>query len=64
MVANSPFAFGAESSDKWVPNTYKQAIRRPELWKAPMQAEYNTLMDKNCWTLVDLPPNANLTGGR
>ncbi|KAF8823389.1 hypothetical protein HHX47_DHR10000136 [Lentinula edodes] len=64
MVANSPFAFGAESSDKWVPNTYKQAIRHPELWKAPMQAEYDTLMDKNCWTLVDLPRNANLTGGR
>ncbi|KAF8825279.1 hypothetical protein HHX47_DHR7000346 [Lentinula edodes] len=62
MVAKSPFAFAAESSDKWVPNTYKQAMR-PELWKAPMQAEYDTLIEKDCWTLVDLPPNANLTGG-
>ncbi|KAF8826133.1 hypothetical protein HHX47_DHR6000528 [Lentinula edodes] len=64
MVANSPFAFAAESSDKWVPNTYKQAMHHPELWRAPMQTEYDTLMEKNCWMLVDLPPNANVTGGR
>ncbi|GAW00310.1 retrovirus-related pol polyprotein [Lentinula edodes] len=64
MVAKSPFAFAAESSDKWVPNTYKQAMRHPKLWKAPMQAEYDTLIEKECWTLVDLPLNANLTGGR
>lgn len=29
-----------------------------------MEREYRTLVEKNCWDLVPLPPDANLTGGR
>ncbi|GAW08069.1 retrovirus-related pol polyprotein [Lentinula edodes] len=29
-----------------------------------MEREFNTLLDKDCWELVPLPADANLTGGR
>lgn len=29
-----------------------------------MEKEYQTLLEKQCWELVPLPPDVNLTGGR
>ncbi|GAW04347.1 retrotransposon Ty1-copia subclass [Lentinula edodes] len=64
LIAQHPYAFAATSGELWVPQSYKQEMRRPDLWTAPMETEFNTLENKECWELVLLPPGANLTGGR
>lgn len=64
LIIQNPYTFAATTGDLWVLQSYKQAMKRPELWKEPMEHEFKTLTDKNCWDLVELPPEANLTGGR
>ncbi|KAJ3873815.1 hypothetical protein F5051DRAFT_443910 [Lentinula edodes] len=64
LIVNHPYAFAATSGELWVPQSFKQAMKRPNLWQEPMEREFKTLVEKNCWDLVPLPPDANLTGGR
>ncbi|GAV99165.1 Gag-Pol polyprotein [Lentinula edodes] len=64
LITQSPYSFAATSGELWVPQSYKQAIKYPDLWREPMQREIDTLKDKECWELVPLPPDTNLTGGR
>ncbi|GAW07747.1 gag-pol polyprotein [Lentinula edodes] len=39
-------------------------MKRPDLWLPPMEKKYQTLLAKQCWELVPLPPDTNLTRGR
>jgi hypothetical protein len=64
MIVQNPFGFAATAGELWVPQSFKQAMKRSDLWMPPMEKEFNTLMEKECWDLVPLPPDANLTGGR
>lgn len=64
LIVQNPWAFASTDSQYWIPNSYKQAMQRPDLWMGPMQAEYDLLMEKKVWELVELPPGANLIGGR
>jgi hypothetical protein len=48
MIVQSPYSFAATSGELWVPQSFKQVMKR----------------EKECWELVPLPPDANLTGGR
>lgn len=64
LIVQNPYAFAATSGDLWVPQTFKQAMKHPDLWMEPMEREFKTLRAKDCWNLVPLPPDANLTGGR
>ncbi|KAF8831255.1 hypothetical protein HHX47_DHR1000495 [Lentinula edodes] len=64
LIVQTPYAFASTTGDLWVPQSYKQAIKQADLWQEPMQREYDTLVQKGCWELVPLPPEANLTGGR
>lgn len=64
LIAQTPFAFAATHSDLWVPQSFKQAMKQPDLWTEPMEKEFRTLTNKDCWELTSLPPEANLTGGR
>lgn len=64
LIVENPWAFASTDSEYWIPATYKQAMQRPDLWLEPMQAEYDLLMEKGVWELVELPPGANLIGGR
>ncbi|GAV99168.1 retrotransposon Ty1-copia subclass [Lentinula edodes] len=64
LIAANPWTFASATTDTWVPSTFKQAMKAPEIWLPPMEAEYRTLIAKGCWELVRLPPDANLTGGR
>ncbi|GAW09849.1 retrotransposon Ty1-copia subclass [Lentinula edodes] len=61
LIAANPWAFASATSNTWVPSTFKQAMKAPEIWLPPMKAEYDTLVAKGCWELVHLPPDANLT---
>ncbi|KAH7873928.1 uncharacterized protein C8R40DRAFT_1171847 [Lentinula edodes] len=52
LISQNRYAFAATSGELWVPQTYKQAMRRPDLWFTPMEREFNMLLDKDCWELV------------
>jgi transposase InsO family protein len=43
-----------------VPQNYREAMKHPEVWMAPTQKEYATLVGRETWVLVDLPPGANV----
>lgn len=64
LIVQNPWAFASSSSEYWVPTSYMEAMKRPDLWWEPMQAEYDLLMEKGVWELVELPPGANVTGGK
>ncbi|KAJ3878285.1 hypothetical protein F5051DRAFT_439809 [Lentinula edodes] len=65
LIVQTLYLFVATSGELWVPQAYKQAMKHhPDLWREPMDREYKMLMEKRCWELVPLPPNANLTGKR
>ena len=51
-------------SKHWVPRNYQEVMKHPELWVQPMETEYSTLMDKECWELVLLPMGAKAIGGQ
>ncbi|CAB4034655.1 Hypothetical predicted protein [Paramuricea clavata] len=48
------------------PKSYNDAIRSPhaENWRKAMQAEYESLMDNNTWTLVDEPEDQQVLPGK
>ncbi|CAB4001163.1 Hypothetical predicted protein [Paramuricea clavata] len=48
------------------PKSYNEAIRSPhaENWRKAMQAEYESLMDNNTWTLVDEPEDQQVLPGK
>ena len=48
------------------PKSYNEAIRSPhaENWRKAMQAEYESLMDNNTWTLVDEPEDQHVLPGK
>ena len=48
------------------PKSYNEAIRSPhaENWRKAMQAEYESLMDNNTWTLDDEPEDQQVLPGK
>jgi hypothetical protein len=43
-----------------VPQNYREAMEHPEVWMAPTQKEYATLVGRETWVLVDQPLGANV----
>ncbi|KAG6840150.1 hypothetical protein H0H87_012352, partial [Tephrocybe sp. NHM501043] len=39
--------------DKWVPNSYSEAMTRPDLWKGPMDEEMGRMFERKVWKLVE-----------
>ncbi|KAF8823582.1 hypothetical protein HHX47_DHR10000187 [Lentinula edodes] len=64
LITQTPYSFAVLTGNLWVPQSFKQAMRHANLWREPMEKEYRTLVEKDCWDLVPLPPDTNLTGGR
>ncbi|KAE9384541.1 hypothetical protein BT96DRAFT_1007974 [Gymnopus androsaceus JB14] len=60
LIVQNPWAFASTNSEFWVPQTYKQAMQHPNLWVKPMKVEYDLLLEKDVWELVELPLGANL----
>lgn len=50
--------------DNWIPNSYTEAMTRPDLWKEPMDEEIAKLKSFGVWTLVDRPANTKLMKNR
>ncbi|KAJ4484550.1 hypothetical protein C8R41DRAFT_921635 [Lentinula lateritia] len=64
LITQSLYSFAATAGDLWVPQSFKQAMKCADLWRELMKREFATLVTKECWDLVPLPPDANLTGGQ
>lgn len=52
------------TSENWISASYKEAMCRQDLWVPAIEVEYQTLIEKKCWKLVELLPEANIMGGR
>ncbi|KAJ3924979.1 MAG: hypothetical protein NXY57DRAFT_968622 [Lentinula lateritia] len=63
-ICADPWSFATITEVNNILLGYKQAMKDPDLWREPMELEYKMLMEKKVWTLVELPPGANLMGGK
>ena len=64
MYANIDYCFKASTIH--IPKTYKEALASPEShqWKLAMDDEMNALTDNNTFSLMELPKDKKLIGGR
>jgi hypothetical protein len=58
----SPWAF-ASTVKGMVPRSYREAMREPEKWGPAMQAEFDQLVQRGVWKLVDLPEGQHAIDG-
>jgi hypothetical protein len=47
----------ADPDNNWLPDSYAEAMTRPDLWKDAMDKEIDNMHAHHVWTLVDCPPN-------
>jgi len=50
--------------DTWTPKTYKDAIKRPDLWWEPMEHELEILKEKGVFKVVLRPQGKNVIGSK
>ncbi|KAJ3852281.1 hypothetical protein EV368DRAFT_82694, partial [Lentinula lateritia] len=50
-VCADPWSFATSTEEQIIPSGYKQAMKHSDLWREPMQQEYNMLMEKKVWEL-------------
>ncbi|KAJ3791439.1 hypothetical protein GGU11DRAFT_751804 [Lentinula aff. detonsa] len=46
-----------------IPKSYAEAMRDSEGWLPPMKAEFESLINRGCWSLVDRPMNQKILNG-
>lgn len=67
LMAGGPYAFMMEGNDTSVPKTYVEAMKRPDLWKPPMEEELKVMEERGVFELVDeksVPNGKNIVGCR
>lgn len=60
-------AFASEADGSryhWFPTSYAEAMTRPDLWKAPMDKEMQSMKDHGVWTLVKRPMGTRMMKNR
>jgi len=50
--------------DTWTPKTYKDAMKRPNLWWEPMEHELKMLKEKGVFEVVLRPQEKNVIGSK
>jgi len=60
---NRPIANNVES-ENWIPRTFKEAMRRPDLWWEPMTTEIGILKAKDVYEVVLRPIGQNVVGSK
>jgi len=50
--------------DTWTPKTYKDAMKRPDLWWEPMEHELEMLKEKGVFEVVPRPQGKNVIGSK
>jgi hypothetical protein len=61
-LLRNPWAF-ASSIKGSIPRSYRDAMREPEKWMPPMQAEFDQLEAQGVWKRVDLPAGERVIDG-
>ncbi len=62
----SPWVFASlvkGGIDVHIPRLYEQAMKDPNLWMPAMQKEYDTLVKRDVWELVEKPEGVHLLEG-
>lgn len=65
--ASMPGAMSTATTDpdeSWVPKSYSEAMRRPDLWKGPMDQEMARMHERKVWRLVERPAGARTMKNR
>ena len=60
---NRPSVF-ATNTDTWVPKTFYEAMKRPDLWWSPMVQEFEMLKERAVFELVPRPIGKNVVGSK
>lgn len=47
-----------DTDETWVPQLYSEAMRRPDLWRGPMNQEMEHMRERKVWRLVERPASA------
>lgn len=47
-------------NDMWIPPTYKEALKRPDLWNEPIGLNVKHMLDKKVWHLVQKLDSTNI----
>ena len=63
-MLNDSVALAANPNDNWIPNSYREAITREDLWRGPMDDEIARMHERKVWHLVDRPKDANVMKNR
>jgi len=51
-------------TDNWIPSSYTNAIRRPNLWWEPMVREYEMLKERGVFELTPQLLERNVVGSK
>lgn len=65
--ASMPGAMSTDVRDPdelWVPRSFSEAMRRPDLWKGPMDQEMARMHERKVWRLVERPAGARTMKNR
>ena len=60
---NRPIVNNVED-DNWIPRTFKEAMKRPDLWWEPMAAEIAMLKAREVFEIVPRPNERNVVGSK
>ena len=58
-----PHIFSVDT-DTWIPRTFNEAMRKPELWWEPMVKEFEMLKERGVFELIQRPANKNVVGSK
>ena len=53
-------AISYATNETYIPQNYKEAMARPDLWMPAMEAEWAILMERKVFHLIDPPPGAHV----
>ena len=45
-----------DPNNSWLPKMYEEAMRRPDLWKEPIEKEMENMRTKGVWEVIESPP--------
>ena len=48
----------------WLPNSYSEAMTRPDIWSGPIEKELKVMKERNVWEEVDPPSDVRTIGTR
>ena len=53
-----------EPTNHWLPNSYAEAMTRPNIWQGPIDKELDVMKEREVWKVVNPPPGVRLVRTR